>query len=505
MKIAVVMHNFRPFIGLQKQGFRIRCTLKMAAEKTAVIHGYLVCQISHQHRLRIAICGIRKSCSHKKIEHCLIVRAPLPPLRAFPPSHARRFAFICAQTMSSDLAKWVDSTISSDSECEEGSPVGGSTTAATIGGIATFAFEKDVDDWVLCYKHGTDGWRLYPSIIPVSSPPSSDTAVGDTQRTQAGVSFTLEGKISSYPEGSAARSIFLSSFVSDLEMALGVDASRFTVTGMRGGSVVVDFTINPTGSLADSSVMEILASLDEQISDESSALHTGNVTSAAKSLDYTTSMVVDSNSTDPSASLMGISVMEYQEKGLFGFTAVAWYTTEASGTVTLTVQRSHGTKGIIDIAYNTSDGSASGGDDYEISAGTVRFYDGDATKTIDVSLVDDVETEAHFESFTVSLSLQGPIKEGAALRTAATEATIFLYDYGDGVALANATFSATNAALSSLPATDRNASSAEDASAFGWTVTDNGGHGGWVDLNGFAATDAVFGPDEYGGWLVTTV
>lgn len=236
------------------------------------------------------------------------------------------------------------------------------------------------------------------------------------------------------------------------------------------------------------------------MSDESSALHNGNVTFAAKSLDYTTSIVMDSNSTDPSASLMGISVMEYQEKGLFGFTAVPWYTTEASGTVTLTVQRSHGTKGVIDIAYNTSDGSASGGEDYEISAGTVRFHDGDATKTIDVSLVDDVETEAHFESFTVSLSLQGPIKEGAALMAAATEATVLLYDYGDGVALANTTFSATNTALSSLPATGNNPSSAADDLALGWTVTDNGGHGGWVDFNGFAASDAVFGADEYGGW-----
>lgn len=412
---------------------------------------------------------------------------------------------VAVQIIAPDLAKWVDSTTSSDSECEEGLPVGGSTTATTIGGIATFAFERDVDDWVLCYKHGTDNWRLYTGIIPASSKPASDTAVGDTQRTQAGVSFTLEGKISSYPEGSAARTNFLSAFVSDLEMALGVDASRFTVTGMRGGSVVVDFTINPTGSLADSSVMEILASLDEQISDETSALHTGNVTSAAKSLDYTTSIVVDSNSTDSSASLMGISVMEYQENGLFGFSAVAWYTTEASGTVTLTVQRSHGTKGVIDIAYNTSDGSASGGDDYEISAGTVRFYDGDVTKTIDVSLVDDGETEAHFESFTVSLSLQGPIKEGAALKTVATEATVFLYDFGDGVALASAAFSATNTALSSLSATGNNASSAADDLALGWTVTDNGGRGGWVDSNGFAASDAVFGAEEYGGWSLATV
>ena len=256
--------------------------------------------------------------------------------------------------------------------------------------------------------------------------------------------------------------------------------------------------------MADSSVTEILASLEEQMSDETSALRTGNITSAAMSLQYTTSIVADSNSTDSSTGLMGISVMQYQDKGMFGFTSTAFYTTEASGTVTLTIQRNHGIKGVIDISYNTSDGSASGGDDYQLSAGTVRFYDGDTTKTIDVPLLDDDETEAHFESFTVSLSLPDPTPEGAALTTAATEATVFVYDYGDGVALANDVFSATNATVSSSAGTSNQASSAEGGLALGWTVTDNEGQGGWVDSNGFAAKDAVFGAEEYGGLLAVT-
>ena len=196
--------------------------------------------------------------------------------------------------------------------------------------------------------------------------------------------------------------------------------------------------------------------------------------------------------------------MQYQDKGMFGFTSTAFYTTEASGTVTLTIQRNHGIKGVIDISYSTSDGSASGGDDYQLSAGTVRFYDGDTTKTIDVPLLDDDETEAHFESFTVSLSLPDPTPEGAALTTAATEATVFVYDYGDGVALANDVFSATNATVSSSAGTSNQASSAEGGLALGWTVTDNEGQGGWVDSNGFAAKDAVFGAEEYGGLLAVT-
>lgn len=138
---------------------------------------------------------------------------------------------------------------SSDSECEAAPSAVGSSTAAVAAGIGEFSFDGDVEDWVLCYKHGSSDWRLYTGIVPVStqSVPSPDTTSSDTQRTKADVSFTMEGEISSYPEGSDARTAFLWAFLLDLARALGVLTSRFTITGMRGGSVVVDFTIDSTG------------------------------------------------------------------------------------------------------------------------------------------------------------------------------------------------------------------------------------------------------------------
>lgn len=150
---------------------------------------------------------------------------------------------------SADLTKWVGVSTSSDSECEAAPPTVGSSTATIVGGHTEFSFDGDVDDWVLCYKHGSDDWRLYTGIVPVSIPSASsaDTTVSDTQRTKADVSFTMEGEISSYPEGSDARTAFLSAFLLDLARALGVNISRFIITGMRGGSVVVDFTIESTG------------------------------------------------------------------------------------------------------------------------------------------------------------------------------------------------------------------------------------------------------------------
>lgn len=155
----------------------------------------------------------------------------------------------CIHT-SADLAKWVaaDSTFS-DSECEDAPSAAGSSPATVVGGVAQFAFYADVEAWVLCYKHGSNNWALYTGIVPLSTSDalSGDTVVSDTQRTRADISFTMEGDISSYPEGSDARTTFLEAFVQDLSRALGVDTSRFTITDVRGGSVVIDFTVEPTG------------------------------------------------------------------------------------------------------------------------------------------------------------------------------------------------------------------------------------------------------------------
>lgn len=148
-----------------------------------------------------------------------------------------------------DLAKWVGADSTADSECEDAPNAAGSATATVIGGVAQFAFDEDVEAWVLCYKHGANDWGLYTGIVPLSmaNAVSGDTAVSDTQRTRAEVSFTMEGDISSYPEGSTARATLLDAFVLDLSQALRVDSSRFTITDMRGGSVVIDFTVEPTG------------------------------------------------------------------------------------------------------------------------------------------------------------------------------------------------------------------------------------------------------------------
>lgn len=264
-------------------------------------------------------------------------------------------------------------------------------------------------------------------------------------------------------------------------------------------------------SLADTSVTELLTSLEVQISDDASALLSGNITSTARELAYTMSVLSESASLE-SDKAISMSLSDYQPKGLFGFASAAWYTTEASGTVNLLVLRDHGSKGIMDIGFSILDGTTSGTDDYSIPVNVVRFYDGDTEKVIEILLVDNSRAEQHFKTFTVSLNLLGPINDGAALRASASTSTIFVYDYGDGIVSANTTFKEST--VSSTLSTDVHGhptSSGEtmarilgrtrevdDPAAAGWTIVGNGGQGGWVDHNGFAAKDAIVGADEYG-------
>lgn len=57
----------------------------------------------------------------------------------------------------------------------------------------------------------------------------------------------------------------------------------------------------------------------------------------------------------------------------------------------------------VTVDYATSDGTADAGDDYTAKSGTLSFSAGTTSKTISVSIADDIENETD-ETFTVRLS-----------------------------------------------------------------------------------------------------
>ena len=87
--------------------------------------------------------------------------------------------------------------------------------------------------------------------------------------------------------------------------------------------------------------------------------------------------------------------------------------------ITFTVTLDEAASGSVTVDYATSDGTADAGDDYTATSGTLTFNAGTTSKTISVSIEDDVENESD-ETFTVTLSNAS----GADLGTSTATGTI---------------------------------------------------------------------------------
>ena len=87
--------------------------------------------------------------------------------------------------------------------------------------------------------------------------------------------------------------------------------------------------------------------------------------------------------------------------------------------IDFTVTLDEAASGTVTVSYATSDGTADAGDDYTAKSGTLSVSAGATSKTISVSIEDDIENESD-ETFTVTLSNPS----GADLGTATATGTI---------------------------------------------------------------------------------
>lgn len=85
---------------------------------------------------------------------------------------------------------------------------------------------------------------------------------------------------------------------------------------------------------------------------------------------------------------------------------------EGAGELTVTVNRTDGTSGVVTVDYATSDGTGTADVDYAATSGTLTFGDGVTSQSFVVGVIDDSTMES-VETFTVALS--NPIG-GAILR-----------------------------------------------------------------------------------------
>jgi hypothetical protein len=117
--------------------------------------------------------------------------------------------------------------------------------------------------------------------------------------------------------------------------------------------------------------------------------------------------------------------------GTFNFAATA-YSIKENSTITVTVLRSGGSVGSVNVNYATSNGSATSGSDYNTVTGTLTFAAGETSKTFSLTTLDNSNITGN-RLFNMTLSGQ---TGGAALGDA-KQAGVTIFDdesgeYGSG-------------------------------------------------------------------------
>jgi hypothetical protein len=159
-------------------------------------------------------------------------------------------------------------------------------------------------------------------------------------------------------------------------------------------------TVGIGGGEQDGYVVDSHTSLDEQTT--KSLTNAGQVTYLPRAQSVSTIQVQSANANvNENAGSIQISVTRTGD--LLGFASVSYTTSDTAGLQNCTVVN----------------GKASERCDYETAAGTLRFSTGEATKIIEVPIVNDALVEGN-ETFTLTLSGAS----GAGLGTATTTVTI---------------------------------------------------------------------------------
>lgn len=109
--------------------------------------------------------------------------------------------------------------------------------------------------------------------------------------------------------------------------------------------------------------------------------------------------------------------------GTISLTNAQFIGREESGRIAITVERTGGSEGEVAVDFLTNDLIATGGDDFQQRDGTLRFRDGQTSRTINVTIADDSIFEG---DETFGLTLSNPI--GGAVLGAIDQATVTIVD-----------------------------------------------------------------------------
>ncbi|WP_177418925.1 Calx-beta domain-containing protein [endosymbiont of Lamellibrachia barhami] len=251
-------------------------------------------------------------------------------------------------------------------------------------------------------------------------------------------------------------------------------------TGGSDGTVMVDYATADGTATAPGDYTAIngtLTFLDGELSKTLTLTPTSDTT-WEPSEDFTLTL---SNAVDASLGLatatVTISDDDTRNAGTLALNSTTVTLPESGPAVIMTVNRTGGSDGTVTVDYATADVTASAASDYTALSGTLTFLNGETSKTVTLTPIDDVTWEPS-ETFTLTLS--NPVDASLGLATA----TVTITD--DDLR------SAGTLDLSSATAT-----LSESGPAITLTVDRTGGSDGTVTVDYATADGTATAPDDY--------
>ena len=223
----------------------------------------------------------------------------------------------------------------------------------------------------------------------------------------------------------------------------GVPQAVVTVTrtGGKAGGVTVDFEV-ADGTAEDGS--DYTATNGTLTFEAGVTKLTFTIPIIDDTLDETDETIELSLSNPTGGGILGerseatVTIADNDVAGSLRFSAPTYSVNETGTVATITVLRGGGKSSGVTVDYATADGTATEGDDYTETSGTLTFGFNELSKTFTVPVLTDGEPDGNK---TVLLTLRNP--GGGAKLSAPTNATLTIFDSVPSVQFASATYNVT--------------------------------------------------------------
>ncbi len=285
-------------------------------------------------------------------------------------------------------------------------PGAGLSTLTVNGNVGNDIFNVKASTAVVININGSA-----PTVAP------GDTLIYDTEgRTVSGDSTPPDGTINS----PGVQPVNFTGIEAVNLTGISLSINDVTITEGNSGSVNAAFTVSLPLATSQTVTVDYVTSNGNASAPEDYAAISGTLTFGPGVTSRTITAPVNGDTvpeptetfsvdlSNPSNAVIadghGVgTINDNDATGNFQFAVASATVAESSNTIAIGITRTGDTSGVASVRYETSDLTAQQKGDYTFASGVLQFGPGETSRTVNISLIDDVLVEGS-ESFQVTLS-----------------------------------------------------------------------------------------------------